>query len=92
MEWLSEVSEKELNYWRKQLGENGPAVLDMLYDKPRPKQQTFVGKNHRLDIPIELLSSLDDICKRGSVTMYMLLLVMFQLLLSRYSRQEEVCV
>ena len=91
--WLSEVSEDQLEYWRDQLGANGgPAPLDLPTDRPRPKRQTFNGAYVYLSVPSDIVAQLRTLGNAHGASLYMTLLGAYQLLLSRYSRQEEVCV
>ena len=92
-EWLAVVSEGHLEYWRGQLGEHGgPASLELPTDRPRPKLQTFNGTSMEVEVGANIVPKLEGISQRAGATMFMVLLAAFQLLLSRYSRQEEVCV
>ena len=89
---LSVVSESQLAYWRATLGHGGPAPLELPTDRPRPKLQTFNGAYTAVAVDGEVVASLEGVRRRAGATMFMVLLAAFQLLLSRYSRQEAVCV
>ena len=91
-ELLSVVSESQLAYWRATLGHGGPAPLELPTDRPRPKLQTFNGAYTAVAVDGEVVASLEGVRRRAGATMFMVLLAAFQLLLSRYSRQEAVCV
>jgi hypothetical protein len=91
-EWLQgEVLERQLNYWRRQLGGEWP-VLQLPTDRPRPAVATYRGATHSHILPAELTIPLKALGRREGVTLFMTLLAALQTLLSRYSGQEEVAV
>ncbi len=90
-QWLTgEVLEKQLGYWKEQLAEL-PA-LELPTDHPRPAVLTHRGARQDLMLPESLTEGLKDLARRESVTLFMVLLGAFQVLLSRYSGQEDVAV
>ena len=86
-----ELLDEALRYWRAQL-EGVPAVLELPADRPRPALPSFRSASHALSIPEELTDSLRAMGRRERVTLFMLLLAGLQLLLSRYSGQEQFVV
>ncbi|WP_255663135.1 non-ribosomal peptide synthetase [Myxococcus sp. RHSTA-1-4] len=91
-EWLKgESLEAQLRYWRKQLA-GAPPVLELPTDFPRPSLQRFRGDTLRVHLPAELSERFRALCRHEGVTPFMGLLAAFQLLLSRVSGQEDVCV
>jgi amino acid adenylation domain-containing protein len=91
-EWLQgEVLEQQLNYWRKQLGGTLP-VLQLPTDRPRPAVQSHHGKQITFSLSAELTTELKKLSRAEGVTLFMLLLAIFKVLLSRYSGQSEVVV
>ncbi|MCY1078492.1 non-ribosomal peptide synthase/polyketide synthase [Archangium lansingense] len=90
--WLrGEALETQLGYWRERLA-GAPPVLELPTDFPRPSVQRFRGASLRVQLPATLSSEFRAICRREGVTPFMGLLAAFQLLLSRSSGQEDVCV
>jgi amino acid adenylation domain-containing protein/non-ribosomal peptide synthase protein (TIGR01720 family) len=90
-EWLQgEVLERQLDYWRRQL-EDLP-VLELPTDHPRPATPTHFGAQEWLYLPPELTNRLKDLGRQEGLTLFMVLLGSFQLLLSRYSGQEDMTV
>jgi amino acid adenylation domain-containing protein len=83
--------EKQLAYWRRQLA-GAPATLDLPADRPRPAVQTFNGSKLPLALPKDLTDKLTAFSRQQGATLFMTLLAGFQLLLSRYSNQEDVVV
>lgn len=91
-EWLQgEVLEHQLAYWKKQLGGELP-VLELPSDRPRPAVQTFSGDRHWLELSEELTNSLLALSQHENVTLFITLLSVFKVLLSRYTGDEDVIV
>ena len=91
-EWLrGEVFEKQLAYWTQQLS-GAPAVLDLLTDRPRPAVPSFQGARQFVGLPKKLSQELLALSRREGVTLFMTLLAAFQILLSRYTGQEDILV
>jgi amino acid adenylation domain-containing protein len=86
-----EVLEKELDYWRKELA-NFSGVLEMPTDRPRPAVQTYRGAHHDMKLSPGLTRRLNDFARRENVTLYMVLLASVQVLLCRYSGQDDIAV
>jgi hypothetical protein len=80
-----------LNYWKKHLERPLP-VLELPTDHPRPPRQTFRGAHMPIHIPDYLIQELRSLSHRENVTLFMTLLVSFQLLLARYSGQEDILI
>jgi natural product biosynthesis luciferase-like monooxygenase protein len=91
-EWLQgEVLERQLSYWRAQLN-GAPPVLELPADHPRPVVQTFRGASQSLRLGQQLSQGVRELSRREGVTPFMTLLAAFQVLLSRYSGQRDICV
>lgn len=90
-QWLQgEVLEKQLNYWKQQLADS--SVLNLPTDYPRPAIQTFKGKKEALELPKLLVDELKKLAQREGVTLFITLLAAFQVLLHRYSQQDDIVV
>ena len=83
--------EKQLAYWKQQLN-GAPPVLNLPTDRPRPPIQTFHGAQHSAFLPKALLDSLKQLSRKEGVTLFMTLLAALNVLLSRYSGQDDVVV
>ena len=91
-EWLQgEVLNKLVAYWQKQLA-GAPPLLDLPTDKPRPAVQSFRGAYERQTIPADLVDQLKRLSRSQGASLFMTCLAAFQLLLSRYSGQEDLVV
>ncbi len=90
--WLQgEVLEKQLAYWREQLGGDLP-VTELPTDRSRSAEQTFRGTYRFVTFPKGIMDGLDALSQSEGATLFMTLLAAFQTLLSRYSGQEEMIV
>ncbi len=91
-EWFrDEILERELDYWRNQLSGALP-ILELPIDKPRPAVQSFRGSNEPLGLDEQISKQLRELSRREGVTLFMTLLAAWQLLLSRYTGQEDIVV
>ncbi|MCG3161077.1 MAG: Linear gramicidin synthase subunit D [Acidobacteria bacterium] len=91
-EWLQgEVMEAQLDYWRERLGDNPPPLM-LPTDFPRPAVQTSRGAKLSLSLPKPLAKSLQELSRREGATLFMTLLAAFQVLLHRYTGQDDISV
>ncbi len=86
-----EVLKTQLAYWKEQL-QGAPTALELPTNRVRPKVQTHYGAEAARHFSKELSDELKSLSRREDVTLFMTLLAAFQLLLSRYSGQEEIVV
>ena len=90
--WLSGARfSRQLDFWRTQLA-GAPAGLDLPTDFPRPATQTFNGAVRSAELPLGLSADIRALCRREGVTLFMLLLAGFDVLLARYSGQEDILI
>lgn len=91
-EWLKgENLDKQLNYWRNTLA-NCPEELMLPFDRPRPALQTANGAALPLTISKDVAERIRTLARQLDVTPYILLFSVYQLLLARWSGQEDLCV
>ena len=91
-EWLQgDVLEKQLAYWREKLGGELP-MLDLLTDRPRPAVQTYRGAAVERELSLETRERLKQIGLESNATFFMMLLAGFNVLLWRYTRQQDILV
>ncbi|WP_158664903.1 non-ribosomal peptide synthetase [Pseudomonas sp. SWI44] len=83
--------ERQLQYWRSQLGERQP-VLQLPGDRARPAQPSLRGGQRELRLEAPLCEGLRQLAQRHQATVFMVLLAGFQALLHRYSGQDDIRV
>ncbi|MBD1938355.1 non-ribosomal peptide synthetase [Microcoleus sp. FACHB-68] len=90
--WLQgEVLEKQIAYWKKQLGGTLP-VLELPADRPRPAVQTFQGAQESFIVPKKLTEAIAELSRREGTTLFMTLLAAFKVLLYRYTGQTDILI
>jgi amino acid adenylation domain-containing protein/non-ribosomal peptide synthase protein (TIGR01720 family) len=82
--------ERQLSYWKQQLA-NVP-VLQLPTDFPRSHEQTFQGATYRVTYPTRLVKRLERLSQQHGATLFMTLLAALNILLKRYSGQEDIAV
>ncbi|MCC2682313.1 MAG: Amino acid adenylation [Nitrosospira multiformis] len=90
--WL-EAGEKErqLAYWRSQLGEEHP-VLQLPTDHSRSSKANYRAARHTFTLPAGLVTRLQRQAQSQGATLFMALLSGFQGLLYRYTGQRDIRV
>jgi amino acid adenylation domain-containing protein len=83
--------QNQLSYWKQQL-DGAPSLLELPTDYSRPAVQGFAGATECCFFPSELVQKIKILSQRQGTTTFMTLLAAFHVLLSRYSRQEEIVV
>ncbi len=90
-EWLQgEVLEQELGYWKRQLA--GAPSMELPTDRPRSAMRSRRGSEINFNLSTELTLQLKELSRREGVTLFMTLLAGFQIVLGRYSGQDDVVV
>ncbi len=94
--WQSEMlltseGERLWEYWQQQLAGKA-AILNLPIDKPRPTVQTYNGASQTFHLNEQLIANLKSLAQGQGVTPYTILLSAFQVLLYRYSGQEEILI
>ncbi|MFM5981778.1 MAG: amino acid adenylation domain-containing protein [Sphaerospermopsis kisseleviana] len=91
-QWLQgEILEKQINYWKNQLGDASP-LLELPTDYPRPAQQSYRGDRYIYSLSPQLTTAVNAFSQQQGVSLYMTLLAALSILLSRYSRQNDLCI
>ncbi|MBA3947366.1 MAG: amino acid adenylation domain-containing protein, partial [Herpetosiphonaceae bacterium] len=90
-QWLQgDVLDQQLGYWQRQLAEL--PVLELPLDHPRPPVQSYRGAHLPLEFSPVLTEALENLSKRTGTTLFMILLAAFDVLLHRYSGQDDIVV
>ena len=84
------LSQEHHNYWRNQL--DGVGVLELPTDRPRPLIHSYQAATESFILTADLTIALREVCQREGVTLFMLLLAVFQCQMYRYTGQEEFAI
>ncbi|MCR3758486.1 amino acid adenylation domain-containing protein [Clostridium felsineum] len=87
----SENIKKQEEYWIKQFNKDA-AVLDLPTDYNRPKVQSFEGNQIYFELDKYVREGLEKVSQETKTTKYMLELAAFNILLYRYSGNENIIV
>ncbi|MBF2047252.1 MAG: hypothetical protein IGS54_07795 [Elainella sp. C42_A2020_010] len=84
------AGEQNWNYWKQKLANVSPLMLPA--DRPRPQIQSYQGASYSFEISEALTAQMRTLAKTEGITLYMSLLAAFQVLLYRYTGQEDVVI
>jgi len=90
-ELQSEELDRQLSYWQEKL-RGAPPLLELPTDRARPAEQSFNGARVRRLLPLALRDDLQTLAKANNGTLFMILLAAFNVLLARYSGQDDIVV
>ncbi|MCP4214679.1 MAG: amino acid adenylation domain-containing protein [bacterium] len=79
------------DYWLKRFADGVPR-LELPADFARPAQYDFHGDFYGFAVGEELSGMIRELCEKHDVTMFMVILALLNVLLSKYSGQEDVVV
>ncbi|HLP59912.1 MAG TPA: amino acid adenylation domain-containing protein, partial [Candidatus Deferrimicrobium sp.] len=86
-----EKIKKQESYWLKEFAGEIP-VLNLFTDFPRPPVQSFAGSSLSFESPADVMNTLRHIAVTGGVTVYMVLLAVYNILLSKLTGREDIIV
>jgi amino acid adenylation domain-containing protein len=90
--WLSsDAIDTQLAYWKGRLAGQLP-VLQLPSAQRRPPVQTFRGDSVDFVVPPALASALRELGQRQGTTLFMVLMAAYQVLLHRYSGEDDILV
>jgi amino acid adenylation domain-containing protein len=87
----SEKGAEDIRYWSNELS-GAPTILAIPTDKPRPASPSSRGRSAPFVVPADVAAGLRALADREGVTVFTVLLAAYQVLLSRYSMQDDVLV
>jgi amino acid adenylation domain-containing protein len=89
--WLSgAVLQAQLDYWVERL--RGVPALELPTDRRRPSALSGRGDSRVLELPADLVDQVRALGRQDGATLYMTLLAAFQVLLHRYSGQDNFAI
>jgi amino acid adenylation domain-containing protein len=90
-EWLQgKVLDSQISYWKKQLADL--PINNLPSDRSRAPRQTFRGARLSVALPVSLSAAINELSNECGVTPFMTLLAVFQVLLYRYTGEEDIVV
>jgi len=90
-QWLQgEALEQQVRYWQEHLADLEP--LDLPMDFSRPVQQTYRGASQTLSLSPAVVEGLSALSQQQGGTLFMTLLAAFQVVLAKYTGQEDIAV
>lgn len=91
-EWMQGgVYEAQLAYWKTKLA-GSPAVLELPVDHKRPNIPSGKGSIQPFHIPGDKFQALNALARQENVTLFMLLMAVYNTLLFHYSGQEDILI
>jgi amino acid adenylation domain-containing protein len=84
--------EQQQKYWLKTFASREMPVLTLPYDFPRPLMQSFEGNRVNVLLNERETRQLTEMTNQWETTLYMILLSLYTILLSKLSGQEEIIV
>ena len=85
------VLEAHRAYWLTQLGGELP-VLQFPTDRPRPREKTYHGDHYSWEVDAPVMQRLQMTVREENVTVFMLLLAIVDVLLYKYTGQEDIVI
>jgi amino acid adenylation domain-containing protein len=85
-----EKLDTQIRYWQNQL--QNLSLLDLPIDRPRPALPTYQGNQHPIVFPLELSNSLKQLGTQCGTTLFTVILTAFQILLYRYTQQDDIVI
>ncbi|WP_061295926.1 non-ribosomal peptide synthetase/MFS transporter [Herbidospora cretacea] len=84
------VGQADIDYWRDRLAHVPP--LDLPTDLPRPPEQSAKGAEHAFRLDADLVAALTEMGSARGATPYMIFLTALQVLLGRWSGQDDFAI
>ncbi|MET9258946.1 amino acid adenylation domain-containing protein [Amycolatopsis sp. NPDC004079] len=82
--------DRQLDFWKRRL--DGTVALELPVDRPRPAVRTSVGAQHLFAVSEPVARGLAALARQRNATLFVTLIALGQLLLSRYSGQQDIAV
>lgn len=87
----SEILAADLDYWKNKL-QGAETVLQLPTDHPRPSVSSGHGKSIHFELSHETNKRLKALAQSENATLFMALLALFQVLLGRYTLQDNILI
>lgn len=86
-----EVLQAELNYWQGHLASR-PAELTLPLDYPRPAELSYHGAHEKTVLDTSLSDAIQQLARDQHCTLFMVLLAALNVVLHRYTQEEQIVV
>jgi amino acid adenylation domain-containing protein len=83
--------QRQLEFWKRELA-GAPTSLDLPTDRPRASVQGLNGASRPINMAAALAQQLNALARRERVTLFMVMLAAFDVLLARYSGQNDLLI
>ncbi|ROM69630.1 non-ribosomal peptide synthetase [Pseudomonas brassicacearum] len=91
-QWQAPIEfDAQIAYWSQHLHQ-APATLELPTDRPRPAIQTYRGQVISRSLDKALSEQIDALSQTLGATPFMTLLALFNVLLNRYSGQQDIVI
>jgi len=87
----SEEMKRQETYWLDRFKDGVPTLL-LETDNPRPSMQSFEGASISFELNEELTANIRQVVSQTGTTLYIVLLAAYNILLSKYTGQEDIVV
>ncbi len=87
----STLMQRQERYWLEVFSGELP-LLDLPTDYPRPPIMSHRGERYSFKLSRELSAQLDQLVQKTGITLYMALLAAYNILLTKYTHQEDIIV
>ncbi|MGH3753655.1 MAG: amino acid adenylation domain-containing protein, partial [Pseudonocardiaceae bacterium] len=84
------VRDGEIEYWARQLA--GISPLELPTDRPRPQVRSCAGAVAEFVVPAQVAARLGELARAQDTTLYTVLVAACQVLLARWSGQDDIAV
>ncbi|MET7798190.1 amino acid adenylation domain-containing protein [Streptomyces decoyicus] len=85
-----ELLREQLAWWRERL--DGLTPLELPTDRPRPAVRSSAGAAQLFEVPAATLGGIKELARQRGATLFMALTAAVNVLLARYSGQEDIAV
>ncbi len=85
------VSSEDVSFWKERLS-RASSTLDLPTDHARPAMQSFLGASQRMHFEAPFTQKIRRFSEEHGVSLFVTLLAAFEVLLARYTRQEDLIV
>ncbi len=89
--WPAQAFADHLDYWRQQL-RAVQALLPLPTDYPRPARQSYRGDRYLFQVSEGTTQALKTLSRKAETTLFMTLFAVFNVLLYRYTEQDDIAV